>query len=106
MTLAGVMEHGLEQAHRCAKSALSQMAELGITTSPNNFTVWLNYFVGANAELTQLFDNLLRNEFDKRHYLQICALFFGDAIGPQEAIPRASEPDDPLCLLKLEYSTL
>lgn len=52
----------LEQASEYGNSALEIMKKLGITTNPNNFTVWFHYFSGNIPDLKRAPDIRLDND--------------------------------------------
>lgn len=58
--------------------ALARMKELGVPSTPNNFTVWFHYYSGHYPELTRTIDVLLGNNqpFDEDTNAELFAKFF------------------------------
>lgn len=85
-------EHGVEQAEGFTRSALARMAELKIPSTPDNFAVWYEYFVGSNAELNKAVDLLLskQREFTSQVNDQLYERFFRTAV-QDSALRQLSE---------------
>lgn len=85
-------QHGVEQAEVFTRSALARMAELRIPSTPENFAVWYEYFVGSKAELNRAIDLLLqkKREFTPALNQEIYERFFG-ASAQEGALRQVSE---------------
>jgi diguanylate cyclase len=72
-------QHGVEQAETFTRSALVRMAELKIASTPENFAVWYEYFVGTRPDLNKAIDLLLekRREFTSVLSDELYERFFG-----------------------------
>ena len=84
----------LEQAAEYGDSALKMMKKLGITSNPNNFTVWFHYFSGQMPDLKRALAILLDNnqEFTETRNLEIFEKFFTfetEGVVVEEAATRA-----------------
>lgn len=53
-----------EAAYNFAISALERMKELGVSTTPNNFTIWFHYYAEDYPDLKRTIDVLLGNKVD------------------------------------------
>lgn len=54
----------LESAARILRLAVPQMSALDIAVTPDNYTVWYEYFAGTNVDLNRAIDGLLANGVD------------------------------------------
>lgn len=54
----------LESAARILRLAVPQMSALDIAVTPENYTVWYEYFAGTNLDLNRAIDGLLANRVD------------------------------------------
>lgn len=72
-------QHGVEQAEAFTRSALARMGELKIPSTPENFAIWYEYFVGSKAELNKAIDLLLskQREFTSVLNEELYERFFG-----------------------------
>ncbi len=79
-------QHAQDEALALATSALKLMDERAIAPTPNNFTVWYNYFSGDRPDLNRALTILLDSEsdFTAERNAQIFEKY---CTAPYEAVP-------------------
>ncbi len=79
-------QHAQDEALALANSALKLMDERAIAPTPNNFTVWYNYFSGDRPDLNRALTILLESEsdFTAERNAQIFEKY---CTAPYEAVP-------------------
>jgi diguanylate cyclase len=92
-----------EQAEFCARNALSRMAVLGITPTPQNFLVWYSYFSNQPPSLKKAVDQLVEGgrTADAALSDEIHNRFFGQEAEAAEVM-AASETVDALLARLME----
>jgi diguanylate cyclase len=83
-----VQQHGIDQAEAYAQSALARMHALTIPATPENFTVWFEYYAGRKPPLRRAIDSLLAHgrDFTAQVNSELYQQFF--AVGLQDAALR------------------